>query len=197
MNRLVASIVEVVVVGGLALGVGLVANARRENGIDLAKAYPRAEAPLVVTAGKDTAAIEAEVTQRLHEQGQLTISTADAFALFSDELYRYEAYVFVDARNLANFQEGHIPHAWHLDPYRVEQYAETVVPQCRSAQKTIVYCNGGQCADSELAAQHLIGLGVPKESLFIFVGGIQAWKTAGYPLETGDRVPFAPPEGGK
>jgi rhodanese-related sulfurtransferase len=51
----------------------------------------------------------------------------------------------------------------------------------------VVYCNGGECEDSEFAAIMLRDAGVPREMLFVFAGGIVEWKAAGLPVETGPR----------
>ena len=50
------------------------------------------------------------------------------------------------------------------------------------------YCNGGECDDSEHAAIMLRdSLGIPKEKVFVYGGGIAEWTTNGLPIEVGAR----------
>jgi rhodanese-related sulfurtransferase len=53
--------------------------------------------------------------------------------------------------------------------------------------KVVVYCNGGECEDSEFAAIMLRDAGVPREALFIYAGGITEWKAQRLPMEAGAR----------
>jgi rhodanese-related sulfurtransferase len=185
MNRIAAAILEALVVGSVAAGFGLAANAAWRDGIEIGKDHlpPRATPVLPGTSPEQ---VEAEVTQRLHELGYRTVTHDEAAATFDDELYRYEAYVFVDARNEALYKDGHVPGAWHFDPYHPERYLESVVPVCRTAQKVIV--------DSELAAQHLMAQGVQREAIHVYVGGFVAWQKSGRALERGERGSLTPAE---
>jgi len=51
----------------------------------------------------------------------------------------------------------------------------------------VVYCTGGECEDSEFAALALIGVGIPKERFFVYVGGMSEWAAHGLPFEVGER----------
>ena len=62
----------------------------------------------------------------------------------------------------------------------------TVLPMCLSAQKVVVYCNGGACEDSELAAVMLRDAGIPAGNILVYSGGISEW-TNGLPFEIGAR----------
>jgi rhodanese-related sulfurtransferase len=95
--------------------------------------------------------------------------------------------LFVDARDDRHFQEGHIPGAHQLDHFRPENYLSAVLAVCTSAEKIVVYCNGGDCEDSEFTAIMLTQAGVPADRLFIYAGGISEWKQHGEPVELGAR----------
>lgn len=206
MNRILSVVLESLLVVGGAAALGFAVNAANPDGIAIDRdhffATARAPADAPPTPGNHGAggdssqphdpAIpadpEAAVRERLTSLGLQSIPHEQVLVDFDDELYQqYDAYTFVDARNEANYKDGHIPGAWHFDPYHVDRHASTVAPQAQSSPKVIVYCNGGQCVDSELAAQHLINLGVPKETIFVYIGGIQAWKKAGRQVEKGER----------
>jgi rhodanese-related sulfurtransferase len=50
-----------------------------------------------------------------------------------------------------------------------------------------VYCTGGDCEDSEFTAIFLRDVGIPKEKLFVYGGGMTDWTTNGLPVEIGGR----------
>jgi len=95
--------------------------------------------------------------------------------------------IFVDSRDDAHYQSGHIPGAFQLDYYRPQNYLPAVLPAAMVAQRIIVYCNGGDCEDSEFAAVLLKDGGVPPEKLHIYGGGFAEWSTNNMPVEIGAR----------
>ena len=59
---------------------------------------------------------------------------------------------------------------------------------CLTAQQIVFYCNGGDCDDSEHAAIMLRdSIGMPKEKVFVYGGGIAEWTSNGLPIEVGAR----------
>ena len=110
-----------------------------------------------------------------------------AVQLFHDSHLKASAIVFIDARDESHYQEGHIPGACEFDPYHPEKYFPVVLPICRAAEQIVVYCNGGDCDDSETAARLLKDVGIPGRKLFIYGGGITEWTNNHQPVETGAR----------
>lgn len=127
------------------------------------------------------------------------LDDAAVAALHADPRREAELILFVDARGERAFEEGHIPGAWPYDPYRPGRFLGELLPLCSTAEVVVVYCNGGRCEDSHLAAQQLVEAGVPPERLRIYAGGITAWREAGRPLETGPHGSglLAPPHPGQ
>ena len=80
--------------------------------------------------------------------------------LYHDPRYEQDLVVFVDARNDDHYQAGHVPGAHLFDYYRPANYLSNVLQACQIAQEIVVYCNGGDCEDSELAATMLRDLGI-------------------------------------
>ena len=107
--------------------------------------------------------------------------------LFHEPLYQQGAIIFIDARNDEHYQGGHIPGAYQFDNYHPENYMGTVFPLCQAAQKIVIYCNGGNCEDSQFAALTLRDAQIPSEKLFVFTGGITEWTNRGYAIELGER----------
>ena len=123
----------------------------------------------------------------LKEKGLQLIDCNRAAQLFQDPRFQQKQVVFIDARDEQRYQEGHIPGAYEFDPYRPEKYFDAVLPVCRAAEQVVVYCNGGDCDDSETAAVLLRDIGIANQKLRVFGGGIMEWTTNGLPVETGGR----------
>lgn len=107
------------------------------------------------------------------------------FQMHKDPRYAMELVVFIDARDDKHYQEGHIPGAYQLDHYYLEKYLPAVLPICQTAEQIVLYCNGGDCEDSQLAAFDLADQKIPKERLFVYGGGMTEWSSNGWPVEVG------------
>ena len=107
--------------------------------------------------------------------------------LFRDPRFQQQMIVFVDARDEEHYQEGHIPGAYEFDAYHPENFFATVLPVCQAAEEIVVYCNGGECEDSQFAAVALRDVGITNQKLFVFAGGFAEWTTNRWPVETGGR----------
>ena len=63
-----------------------------------------------------------------------------------------------------------------------------LLPACENAETIVVYCNGGKCEDSFLAAGDLLEEGVEMHKILVYSGGIAAWKADNLPVERGERL---------
>jgi rhodanese-related sulfurtransferase len=126
------------------------------------------------------------VIARLQAHGLQPISHDEVVAMFRDPRAAQDQFIFVDARNDKQYQEGHIPGALQLDYYHPEQYLPLVLTACQIAEKIVIYCSGGECEDSELTAS-LLAKVLPKEKLFVYPGGFTQWSSGGQPVELGAR----------
>jgi len=193
-----AVVLEAMLVAAVGLAFALAANALSPRGLRLSRNYfPGDHKPLVVASpdahsGSTSTAEDATnrlsaVLERLGQQNLQSVASNEVIELFRDPRYEQGVVVFVDARNDQEYQAGHIPRAWQFNHYRAEVYLPTVLPVCLAAEKVVVYCNGGECEDSEFAAVVLRDAGVPRENLFVYTGGISEWMTNGLPIEVGAR----------
>ena len=123
----------------------------------------------------------------LKAKGLQLIDRSQAVQFFHDPRLKQNIVVFVDARDEQHYRTGHIPGAYEFDPYRPEKYFDAVLPVCKVAEQIVVYCNGGDCDDSETAAILLRDIGIPNQKLMVYGGGITEWTTNGLPVETGGR----------
>ena len=183
----------VIMVAGLLLG--LLANTFSPRGLKLGRDYfPKLARPATVAPVNPSAPTASTppatnaVVDRLRERGLQPLEHAAVVALFHDLQPAQGMIIFVDARNDAYYEAGHIPGAHQLDYYRPEAYLPNVLAACATAQQILVYCNGGDCEDSELTAILLTQSGVPRERLYIYPGGFAEWTANGLPLELGVRT---------
>ncbi len=179
-----------VAIAGLAFA--LVANSISPHGLDLDRNYfPGASRPLPepgeTTNAPNPTVAAAQMAARIQAQGLQIITGREVHQLFQDPRHAQELVVFIDARNQAQYRQGHIPGAYPFDLYRAPEELPNVLPACLNADQVVVYCTGGDCEDSEFGAITLRDAGVPIDRLFVFTGGITEWTAEGYPVETGER----------
>ncbi len=127
------------------------------------------------------------LAKQMREKGLQLLDESQTAKLFRDPRIKQDIVIFVDAREVVHYQQGHIPGAYEFDPYRSGKYFDVVVPLCQKAEQIVVYCNGGDCDDSETAALLLRDMGIPNQKLFVYGGGITEWAADKLPVETGER----------
>lgn len=202
MKLLLEALLVTVAGSGLALAL----NAARADGLELGRDYfprdasaagrgvgasktsPVTAAPSQSKAGAMEAqpgdAAEAAIRQRLAEKGLQAIAHDEVVTLLHSDMGLAGAYLVVDARRADDFSAGHIPGAVHLDPFFPDAGLAQLLPLLGVAQRIIVYCNGGECDDSESAALLLLQFGAQSDRLAVYTGGIKAWSAAGLELES-------------
>jgi rhodanese-related sulfurtransferase len=193
-------LLEAVLVAFGAALFGFAANGLSPRGLKLARNYfpgdttpsttpqPAQVNPLTPGAGTNAADLSEAVTARLKEKGLQVVDSGQAENLFQDPRHQLDSIIFIDARNDEHYQQGHIPRAYQFDHYHPEAYLGTIIPACQRAEQIVVYCNGGDCEDSEHAAISLRDSGAAaKEKLFVYPGGIKDWEAKGRPVESGAR----------
>jgi rhodanese-related sulfurtransferase len=190
MKTIAMTVGQVVVLLVLGTAVGLGVNmVRGKNRISLQRDYfppagpnSRPAQPAESPTAANVAATESAPTTEFPE-----MTFEEAFKAFEDPKASTGEYVFVDARSDGPFQAGHIPGALQCDYYRVENYLPSVLDQVSNAEKVIVYCNGGECEDSLFVCREFMSLQVPKDRIYLFRGGWQAWQAAGAPVEQSEK----------
>ncbi len=192
MRQAKSMVIEACLVALLGTALALLANQISPRGLRLARDYFPAIAavagPAPSAGGVESAPPVADaLTARLQQRGLHLVRSNEVIELFRDPRREQGLVLFVDARDDAHFAAGRIPGAWPLDRYRPEAYLPPLLPACLAALKVVVYCNGGECEDSEFAAVMLRDAGVAADSLLVYAGGIAEWKALGLPLETGPR----------
>lgn len=175
---------EAVIVGLAAGLIALLANTLSPRGLSLTRDYfgpsPTAAASHDRPAEPASrAATTADAVQATSPHGFPLLPFEAVAALHADPRRAEGRIVFVDARNDSSFRAGHIPGAVQFDHYRMDRHVATVLPLAALAEQIVVYCNGGECEDSDLVATDLVALGTPAEKIVIYRGGFAEWKTRG------------------
>lgn len=88
--------------------------------------------------------------------------------------------VFIDARDEYEYKMGHIKNSINLPMYYFDKY-KNVLSGISKSQTIICYCGGTDCDLSKQLANKLFSLGYRNN--YIFIGGWEQWKTAGYSVE--------------
>ncbi len=193
-------LLEALCVLGVGVGFALLANALSPRGLSLTRDPFRMEAKRapatrgIPSSPEDRSGgvragggAEPNLAVRLAAEGLTLVHSNEVERLFHDPRRDQELVVFVDARDESKFEAGHIPGAYLLDPYRPERELPSVLAVCATAEQVVVYCQGSECEDSELAAVTLRDAGVPGSRLLVYGGGLSEWMTNGLPVEVGAR----------
>jgi rhodanese-related sulfurtransferase len=97
------------------------------------------------------------------------------------KIYDSHKAVFVDARSLEDFKNGHIRGAESLPIGKFNDLIEAFKKKYPADTFIVAYCSGKTCDDSHRLEQLLFDHGYVNVS--IFIDGYQGWKAAGFPIE--------------
>ena len=101
----------------------------------------------------------------------------------AQSLFDAGAALFVDARDAAEFEAGHIPGAVRLTPNDALADPERVRALAPGARPIITYCEGGTCEASLDLARALVDAGYRR--VLVYAGGFPEWAAAGHATERG------------
>lgn len=194
MKRLLLEGLLVALLGAI---LSLVANGISPRGLKLTRNYfPESKPALPAPAGSTNLPAHAggvstnsleQLAGRLRDKGMHLADSNRVVELFHDPRRQQDLVIFIDARDEEHYDKGHVPGAYLFDYYHPENYLATVLPACQVAEDIVVYCNGGDCEDSELASTFLRDAGIPPVKLWVYGGGMSEWSTNGLPVEIGQR----------
>lgn len=189
LTRVRRTVTDGLAIAAVGVAFALAANQFSPRGLSLRRNY-FPPAPALASAASSTPTTTPAASDRDQRFARRGIALADharVAAWYRDPRFAEGRIVFVDARDDRHFQAGHIPGAIQLDHYRLADHAAAVIAACQLAEQIVVYCTGGNCEDSELAAADLIDFGVPGGKVAVYVGGIDEWRSHNLPIETGLR----------
>ncbi len=109
------------------------------------------------------------------------LSPQEAWAAFQQHI------PFLDARRSADYLAGHVAGAWSVPIWEADADARITDFEARAkpAAKSplVLYCAGGDCQDSRVLADKLVGLGY--RNLFIYRDGFPDWARRNRPRQQG------------
>ena len=196
MNKVLLEGVLVAVIGA---GLALVANGLSPRGLKLTRNYfpgSSASSDLAGAAPKsnggsvqsNSPSPSESLAARLQAEGLQLADSNQVIQLFHDPRFEEGLVLFLDARDDSHYQAGHIPGAYQLDYFHPEKYLGALLPLLQAAQQIVVYCNGGDCEDSQHTAIMLRDdAAVPAQKLLVYGGGITEWSANRLPIESGLR----------
>ena len=174
VGRAVLEAFALVLIGCAA---GLAGNAVRARGLDLGRDYFSQPAGDRSEGGDER--------PPSYAWGEVTLQ--EVIGYFNDPEYVSGSsdtrFVFIDARDDANYADGHIPGALLFNHYFKDDYLPEILPIVENVDKVIVYCNGGTCEDSKFVCGDLLAEDVPAEKILLFTGGLEQWTKAEQPVE--------------
>ena len=157
MKRSLLQAITILLLSGLF---GLAVNGLRADGIPLVERWQEKVLNEQLTGGLP--AVSLQQAKEAHANGEA---------------------LFVDARDAAFYEEGHIPGAVSLPVQEFESIFPRLQAQLLAAPRLITYCDGASCEMSVELTEKLLFAGLVRVE--IFTGGIQQWKAAGQPVEKG------------
>jgi rhodanese-related sulfurtransferase len=163
------------ILGGIGIMVvasllGIVVNTVRPNGVALIQSG----AP--VSTAQHGAKPDSAAADTTHALAEGAISLAEMKRLFDEG-----SAIILDARDPAEYEQGHIPGAINIPYDRIPEYFDVLQSQVPMDAHVVVYCRSLTCDFSDQLATELKIMGYKNVS--IFSGGWDQWSTAGYPIE--------------
>ena len=160
---------------GLALLLTLVGNALHPRGLELGRDYfPSGAAP--------------DTPNALPVHSFSTIDWAELSEIAEFARGEQPDLILLDARSAGAYEMSHLPGAWQVDPYHVEESLPALMPELQREDLyyIVVYCRGGDCEDSLSLAHELVyRRGLPLEVVRVYEGGMIDWTAHGGPLVSG------------
>ncbi len=170
MRSIISDLIGGIGIMVVATLIGVVVNAVRPNGIALIQSG----APVSTAQhGNKADSAAADTTHALAEGA---ISLAEMKRLFDEGTA-----IILDARDAAEYEQGHIPGAINIPYDRIPEYFDVLQSQVPMDAHVVCYCRSVTCDFSDQLATELKIIGY--QNVSVFSGGWDAWTTAGYPIE--------------
>ena len=115
------------------------------------------------------------------------VPAAEAFLTLAQarQLWQAGSAFFLDAREPADFESGHIGNAFNLPAQSFAQHFGDLAPMLTRESPLILYCDGKECDLSHRLAESLRQQGYT--NALILSNGWTVWRQAGLPIAKGGR----------
>lgn len=101
------------------------------------------------------------------------------------EFYDRGGLLVLDARDLSEYEEGHITGAQSAPTDQMMADLDWMEATAKDPRPIMVYCSGGDCELSMTLGFEIAHTG--HRRVLVFEDGYPAWQEAGYPTSTGDK----------
>lgn len=101
------------------------------------------------------------------------------------ELFQTNGAVFIDAREVSAYRQGHIRGALSMPVGELDARLAELRARVDADAVLVIYCSGFGCNDSKTVGRKLAENGY--RQILIFEGGYPEWKDAGLPVVEGAR----------
>ncbi|MCP5108463.1 MAG: rhodanese-like domain-containing protein [bacterium] len=164
-------LLELSVILGLSLVVGLAYNQFSQTPLPLLEKYDPHKVALIVNGHSE---------KNTESMPILQFEEIDAETLRT--LEETQSAIILDARIPADFQTGYIPGALSLPISKFGDVYPSVAKFLEEGKTIICYCEGYHCTDSTMLAMELYKKG--HKDIFVYKGGIEEWREMQYPVQT-------------
>ena len=159
------TIKEISIILGLSIAAAFSVNYFSPAGIALVGQWDTSEGVVTAKANNELVITELEVE---------TVNLAR-------KLFDAGDYIFVDARSVEDYQEGHIKGAVSLPIGQVEEKLSVFLERYPPETSIITYCSGRTCQDSHHLAEVLMEMGY--DNINVFIDGFPGWEAEGHPVD--------------
>jgi rhodanese-related sulfurtransferase len=156
---------ESVIILGLSIAVAFTVNYFSPAGIAVVGQWDTAQGVVTARAKNDIVINDIEIE---------TVGLARA-------LFDTGDYIFVDARSVEDYQQGHIKGAVSLPVGQVEEGLAAFLERYPPETPIVTYCSGRTCEDSHHLAEFLMEVGY--EKINVFIDGFPGWEAEGHPVD--------------
>jgi rhodanese-related sulfurtransferase len=101
--------------------------------------------------------------------------------------------IFLDARSGERFALGQIDGALSVPADLWQDLSADVLPWIEG-QKVVVYADREAIDPADDLAGSILARGLPRDSVFIYIGGVEEWRAAGLPVREGASSVLSPEE---
>jgi rhodanese-related sulfurtransferase len=159
------TIKEISIILGLSMVVAFTVNYFSPAGIALVGQWDTAQGVVTAKAKNDVVIDDLEIG---------TVGLAK-------KLYDTGDFIFVDARSVEDYREGHIKGAVSLPVGQFEDKISAFLERYPPETSLVTYCSGRTCSDSHHLAEFLMEMGYDK--INVFIDGFPGWEAEGHPVD--------------
>jgi rhodanese-related sulfurtransferase len=156
---------EVTIITGISVIIAFGVNFFSPNGIALVGQWDTSQGVVTAIKKNDVVMEELEIDDITHAK----------------TLYDTGNVLFVDARSIEDYYDGHIKNAVSLPVGQYDDHIDAFLELYDLDHPIVTYCSGRTCEDSHHLAQLLMERGYMNIS--VMIDGFPGWEAGGYPVD--------------